>query len=79
MDFGIDLGGAIGLAFRSTIAFPRGSGVAHPFSFVCPCYSLDTFVANGGKVQIDAFTGDVDIYNIEYQIARVFSALQGQA
>jgi hypothetical protein len=79
MDFGIDLGAPIGVAFRATTPFPRGTGVEHPFSFVCPCYSLDTFVANGGKVQISAFTGDVSIYNIEYQIARVFSALQGQA
>jgi hypothetical protein len=79
MDFGIDLGGAIGLSFRSCIGFPRGTGTAHPFTFVSPCYSLDTFVANGGKVRIDVLNGDVSIYNIEYQIARVFSALQGQA
>jgi hypothetical protein len=79
MDFGIDLGGTIGVAFRDSKPFPKGSGTEHPFSFVCPCYSLDTFIANGGKPQITAVNGGVDIYNIEYQIARVFSALQGQA
>jgi hypothetical protein len=79
MDFGVDLGGSIGVAFRDSKQFPKGSGTEHPFSFVCPCYSLDTFIANGGKPQITAFSGDIDIYNIEYQIARVFSALQGQA
>jgi hypothetical protein len=79
MDFGVDLGGAIGLAFRDTRVFPKGAGVEHAFSFACPCYSLDTFVSNGGKVQVSAVGGSIDVYNIEYQIARVFSALQGQA
>lgn len=79
MDFGIDLGGAIGVAFRDSRVFPKGAGVEHAFSFACPCYSLDTFIANGGKVQLSPVGGDIDVYNIEYQIARVFSALQGQA
>lgn len=73
MDFGIDIGGSQGVIFKDVKVFPKGNGVTHPFSFVCPGYSLDTFIANGGLVKITAVNGDIDIYDIEYQIARVSS------
>lgn len=79
LDFGIELGGSIGLAFGDTRPFPRGAGTPHTFSFTSPCYSLETFVANGGSVMLGPVNGDIDVYDIEYQIVRIFSALQGQA
>lgn len=79
IDFGIDLGGSIGVAFGDSRTFPRGSGTEHAFNFTAPCYTLDTFIANGGSVMLGATNGDIDVYAIEYQIVRIFSALQGQA
>lgn len=79
IDFGVNIGGALGVIFKDTRVFPKGAGVEHSFSFVVPGYSLDTFVANGGVVRIGAVGGDVDLYDIEYQICRIYSGVQGQA
>jgi len=35
-----------------------------------PCYSLDTFVANGGIPKITSIVGITSIYDIEFQISR---------
>lgn len=75
VQFRVDLGGAVGEAFQELMTFPKGSGAPHNFSIVVPFYSLDTFVANGGTVELESLSGgDVDIWDIEYQINRVFAA-----
>ena len=74
LDFGIDIGGAFGVIFRDIKVFPKGAGVEHSFAFTCPGYSLNTFVANGGMVKLGAVGGDVEVYSISFQIARVHAA-----
>lgn len=71
MDFGIDVGGAVGVIFKETLIFPKGAGVEHNFTVSCPGYTAATFIANGGLVKLTAGGGDLDIYDIEYQITRV--------
>lgn len=73
IDFGVDIGGTQGVIFRDVKVFPRGAGVIHDYAFVCPGFSLATFIANGGLIKVGAMGGDIEIYNIEYQFARVHS------
>lgn len=70
LDFGIDIGGTQGVIFRETKVFAKGADVEHSFAFVVPGYSLTSFVTNGGQVKVTPGGGDVEIYGIEYQIAR---------
>jgi len=75
-DFGIDIGGALGVIFKETIIFAKGANVEHNFAFVCPGYTAATFVANGGIPKLTALGGgDVKIYDIEYQIDRTHRAI----
>ena len=75
VEFRIDIGAADEL-FKETLTFPKGTGVSHPFSIVVPFYSLDTFLANGGTIELESLSGgDVDFWGIEYQINRVFAAV----
>lgn len=74
LDFGIDIGGAQGVIFGDVKVFPKGAGVEHSFSISCPGFSLATFVANGGAVKLGATGGDIEVYNIEFQIVRIHSA-----
>ncbi len=73
LDFGIDIGGTIGIVFNETLFAPKNAGQASYFSYTCPGYSLDTFVANGGIPKIYPHVGNVDIYDIEFQFCRVSS------
>jgi hypothetical protein len=70
-DFSIDLGGDIGEQFKESLIFAKGSNTEQSFSIDTPFYSSDTFVANGGTVKIYAHSGNLSIYDIEYQIVRV--------
>ena len=70
-DFGIDIGGSLGIIFPETIIFSKGSNTEQNFSIDTPGYSLDTFLSNGGLVKITAVTGNISIYDIEFQITRV--------
>ena len=74
LDFGIDIGGTPGVIFGDIKVFPKGAGVEHSFSISCPGFSLGTFVANGGVVKLGASGGDIEVYNIEFQIVRIHSA-----
>ena len=69
--FGIDIGGSLGIRFKEMFLFPKGNGVAHDFSIDIPCYSLDTFVANGGIPKIISENGNTSIWDIELQVARI--------
>lgn len=50
----IDVGGAIGVVENNTHALNKGSGVAHYISWTFTAYTLDTWVANGGKIYVTA-------------------------
>lgn len=73
MEFGLDIGGSIGIISKDFRIFPKGAGVQHDVTFVSPVYALDTYLANGSIAKLMVLNGDVNIWNVEYQIARVFS------
>lgn len=73
-DFGIDIGGSLGIIFKETFLFHKGTSTTHEFSIDTPGYTLDTFIANGGQVKLYAGLGDLDVWGIEYQITRVHKA-----
>jgi hypothetical protein len=75
-DFFMDLGSvALAQEFKETKVFAKGSNTEQSFTIVVPMYSLNTFVQNGGLPKILSLTGDTSIYNISYQIVRVYKAL----
>ena len=73
-ELSIDIGGTQGQIFKSSIIFPKGIGVFDTFNIPLPCFALDTFKANGGIVKLEALLGDLTIYSISYQVARVFGS-----
>ena len=74
LDFGIDVGGAVGVIFKQTLVLPKGAGIEHDINIECTGYSLATFVANGGIMKITANGGTLSIYNIELQVHRYYAA-----
>lgn len=72
----IDIGGAQGIIIDRGFTFPKGtgSGNAQDYSMTSLVYSLSTFVANGGTVQIESVTGDTSVYDINFVISRVHKA-----
>ncbi len=76
-ELSIDIGGSQGQVLKSSIIFPKGVGVFdtfNTFNIPLPCFTLDTFKANGGIVKLEALLGDLTIYSISYQVARVFGS-----
>lgn len=66
----INIGGSIGpLNFR-TVTFPKGAGVAVPYNFATPEYTLDTWETNGGNVTVDC-TGNTEFWNGSMVIHRI--------
>ena len=74
LDFGIDVGGAVGVIFKQTLVLPKGAGIEHDINIECTGYSLATFVSNGGIMKITANAGTLSIYNIELQVHRYYAA-----
>jgi len=74
LDFGIDIGGALGLQFRETKTFSKGAGIEHQFSIVVPLYTAATFISNGGQVKITSGNGDITLHDISFQIDRTHKA-----
>ena len=71
-EFGVDIGGAMGVIFKQVQSMPKGAGNDNFYSLAVPFYSLDTFLANGGRVQITQVAGGtLSIFDIEYQVALV--------
>ena len=73
-DFGIDIGGSLGIIFKETQLFLKGANTEQSFSITCNGYSLDTFIANGGLIKIHSILGNTTIYDIQYQINRTYKA-----
>lgn len=72
-DIGLDIGGGLGIIFKETFLFAKGAGVEQDFNIVITGYSLDTFSLNGGIPKITSILGNTSVYNISYQITRMFS------
>lgn len=70
-DFGIDIGGALGVQFKETKIFAKGAGIEHNFSVTVPCYTGSTFVANGGLIKLTSGNGNMTVYDINFQFDRV--------
>lgn len=73
-DFGIDIGGSLGVIFKESKLFVKGANTEQNFSITCSGYSAATFVANGGLVKITGGNGTTTIYDIEFQISRTHKA-----
>jgi hypothetical protein len=73
-NFGIDIGGSLGIIFKESVIFAKGANIETSFSIDTPGYSLTTFVANGGVIKITSGSGNITIYDIEYQIVREHKA-----
>lgn len=70
----IDIGGSFTRLFPKSFKFSRGTGVAHEYYFVFNFYTLDTFKANGGTINIESGTGTTEIYDILLQIHKIHNA-----
>ncbi len=73
LDIAINIGGAIGRIYPQTLSFPKGQGQARNLHFTVGAYTLDTWEANGGQVEVRTNAG-VNIYNIRYVITRTHEA-----
>jgi len=67
---GINIGGTFEGIFKRSFIFPRGIGVSHDFYFTSQGYSIETFLANGGLIEVTSDTGSSSIYDISLQIHR---------
>jgi hypothetical protein len=75
-DFFMDLGTvALAQQFKETKVFAKGANSEQSFSIVAPMFSLNNFVPNGGLPKILSLTGNTSLYNISYQIVRIYKAL----
>jgi hypothetical protein len=74
LDFGVNTQGPLGYIFRQSVAYIKGAGVENAFTITCPGFVSANFFNNGGKIMITPINGSVEIYDIEYQIARVHKA-----
>lgn len=74
LDFGIDIGGALGVQFKETKIFAKGAGIEHNFSIVIPCYTGSTFIANGGLMKLTSGNGNMSVYDINFQFDRTHKA-----
>lgn len=70
IQFGIDIGGSIGIIFPDSRLFIKGANTEQSFNFTMPGYTGSTFLANGGIPTITSIGGDTSVYNIELQVER---------
>lgn len=70
----IDIGGSVGDLYQTTLtSFPKGTAV-HGCTRTISVYTLDTWEANGGTVEVRANVADVDVWDIRYVIHRIHKA-----
>ena len=72
----LDIGTPLNEILRRGFTFPKGTGVANgiELSTSTLIYTLDTFLANGGSVELRSDVGDTSIYDITFVISRVHKA-----
>jgi len=73
-DFGIDLGGALGIQFKESKLFVKGAGVEQNFNLVTNAFIGATFLANGGIIKITGGNGTTTIYDIDLHVSRTHKA-----
>lgn len=73
-DLGIDIGGTQNFILQDTYMFPKGQNTPHKYSVTHSIYTLDTFIANGGKVKIIGGVGTTEIYDVDFVITRVHAS-----
>ena len=52
----------------------RGANNPQDYVFSTDIYTLNTFLANGGLLKVEAIAGDLSLYNINYNIFKQHSA-----
>ena len=70
----VDIGGDQGEIVSDARRLGRGTGAANQLTFAFGVFTLDTFIANGGTVRVEAIDGDQSIYDIVYVISRTHKA-----
>lgn len=67
----IDIGGSVGIILDRLYTFPKGSGNSHSFSTTNFFYTLDTFLANGGKISWYSESGNTSLWNLQLRIQKL--------
>ena len=75
-DFGIDVGGSVGVIFKQTKAFLKGANTEMSFDINVNAYTLSTFVSNGGLIKITAGNGTMSVYDIIFDVFRTHKGIQ---
>jgi len=69
----IDIGGSVGEIYAVSFPITQGQDVAHKISYNPPVYTLDTWTANGGVVEVRC-DGAGTISTVRYVIHRLHKA-----
>ncbi len=70
LDLYLDIGGSIGIFYRTTQQFPKGNGQAQNILFNIPAYQGTTWEANGATVYGVANHG-LEIWGVRYVVHRL--------
>lgn len=70
----VDIGGTQGEIVSDFRRLGRGSGLNNQLTFAFGVFTLDTFIANGGTIRVEAIDGDQSIFDIVYVISRTHKA-----
>ena len=70
LDVWLDIGGAIGEFYRTTVTFPKGNGATHRFAIALGPYAGATWEANGATVYCQP-NANLSLYEVRYMIQRV--------
>lgn len=66
--------GATDPVLNRTLVFPKDANTESRVSSTNLIFSLATFLTNGGDLKVEAITGNISIWDIEYLITRVHKA-----
>lgn len=72
-DIDLDIGGGLGVILNQTKVFAKGTGVEHSFVITWPLFTLATFVANGGTLNITPSSNDQTFYDFAITIFKTYS------
>lgn len=66
----LDIGGTQGVIVSDGRRLLRGSNIEQKITFDFTTFCLDTFLANGGTISTESFSGNMSIYDINYLIVK---------
>jgi hypothetical protein len=69
LDMAINIGGTVGRIYPRTFTFPKGQSMPRAFSFTVGAYTLETWEANGGQIQLNP-SAAINIYDHRVIIIR---------